>query len=155
MEQNKTKQKIIHPALLWGRERCTHHLPTSSLLHPWVARLRVSCSCAYHQVWRGPGWAGHPACDRLHNAAWWKVPAAAWERGPLQGGSHGNEQAEGLQPGWKQQVSSGAWCVWSPQSASVLPRTAGQSSRHNQRWRSWTTSVDIAWPRDCAVTLEA
>ncbi len=33
----------------------------------------------------------------------------------------------GLQPGWKQQVSSGAWCVWTPQSASVLPRTAGQA----------------------------
>ncbi len=45
----------------------------------------------------------------------------------------------GLQPGWKQQVSSGAWCVWTPQSASVLPRTAGQSSRQRcRRGRSVT-----------------
>ncbi len=27
------------------------------------------------------------------------------------------------------------------------------SVRHSQRWRSWTTSVDIARPRDCAVTF--
>ncbi len=27
------------------------------------------------------------------------------------------------------------------------------SARHSQRWRSWTTSVDIARPRDCAVTF--
>ncbi len=29
------------------------------------------------------------------------------------------------------------------------------SARHSQRWRSWTTSVDIARPRDCAVTFVA
>ncbi len=29
------------------------------------------------------------------------------------------------------------------------------SVRHSQRWRSWTTSVDIARPRDCAVTFVA
>ncbi len=27
------------------------------------------------------------------------------------------------------------------------------STRHSQRWRSWTTSVDIAWHRDCAITF--
>ncbi len=27
------------------------------------------------------------------------------------------------------------------------------STRHSQRWRSWTTSVDIAWPRDRAITF--
>ncbi len=53
--RNKTKQKILHPALLRGREWCGHHLPMSSLLHLWVARLRASCTCAYRQVWRGPG----------------------------------------------------------------------------------------------------
>ncbi len=79
-------------------------------------------------VWRGPGRAGRPACDRLHDAARWKAAAAAWEWGRPEGGAHGDEQAEGLQPEWKQQrVSSGAWCVWSPQSASVLPKTAGHS----------------------------
>ncbi len=29
------------------------------------------------------------------------------------------------------------------------------SARHSQRWLSWTTSVDIARPRDCAVTFAA
>ncbi len=29
------------------------------------------------------------------------------------------------------------------------------STRHNQRWRSWTTSVDIARPRDRAITFVA
>ncbi len=109
--RNKTKQKILHPALLRGREWRSHHLPLSSLLHLRVARLRASCTCAYRQVWRGPGRAGRPVCDRLHDAAWWKAAAAARERGRPQRGAHGDEQAEGLQPGWKQQVSSGAWCV--------------------------------------------
>ncbi len=60
--------------------------------------------------------------------------AQAWERGRPEGGTHGDEHAEGLQPEWKQQrVSSGAWCVWSPQSASVLPKTAGHSSRQRRR----------------------
>ncbi len=54
--------------------------------------------------------------------------------GGHRGGAHGDEQAEGLQPEWKQQrVSSGAWCAWSPQSASVLPKTAGHSSRQRRR----------------------
>ncbi len=91
------KQKILHPALLRGREWCSHHLPMSSLLHLRVARLRASCTCAYRQVWRGPGRAGRPVCDQLHAAAWFK---AARERGRPQRGAHG----EGLQPGWKQQV---------------------------------------------------
>ncbi len=132
--KNKTKQRILHPALLRGREWCGHHLPTSSSLHLWVARLRASCTCACRRVWRGPGRAGRPVCDRLHDAARWKAAAAAWERGRPQGGAHGDEQAEGLQPEWKQQrVSSGAWCAWSPQSASVLPKTAGHSSRQRRR----------------------
>ncbi len=68
--QRRNKNKILHPALLRGRERCSHHLPMSSLLPLWVARLRASCTCACRQVWRGPGRAGRPACDRLHDAAW-------------------------------------------------------------------------------------
>ncbi len=65
--KNKTKQRILHPALLRGREWCGHHLPTSSSLHLWVARLRASCTCACRLVWRGPGRAGRPVCDRLHD----------------------------------------------------------------------------------------
>ncbi len=71
---------------------------------------------------------------------------------------------------------------WIASVSAVLPRTAGQSprwcrrtaqpawemgasrkcalsapfisARLSQRWRSWTTMVDIAFPRDRAVTLE-
>ncbi len=32
---------------------------------------------------------------------------------------------------------------------------APMSTRHGQRWRSWTTSVDIARPRDRAITFVA
>ncbi len=64
-EKKKTKQRILHPALLRGREWCGHHLPTSSSLHLWVARLRASCTCACRRVWRGPGRAGRSVCDRL------------------------------------------------------------------------------------------
>ncbi len=74
------KQKILHPVLLRGREWCGHNLPMSSLLPLWVAHLRASCTCGCRQVWRGPGRAGHPACDWLQDAAWWKAAAAAWER---------------------------------------------------------------------------
>ncbi len=124
--QWRNKNKIVHPALLRGRERCSHHLPISSLLPLWVARLRASCTCACRHVWRGPGRAGRPACDRLHDAAWWKAAAAAWERRRPQGAPTATSKLR-AEPGWKQQVSSGAWRVWTPQSASVLPRTAGQA----------------------------
>ncbi len=175
--KNKMKQRILHPALLRGREWCGHHLPTSSSLHLWVTRLRASCTCACRRVWRGPGRAGRPVCDRLHDAARWKAAAAAWERGRPQGGAHGDEQAEGLQPEWKQQrVSSGAWvCFCAAENCWAQLSTASpkrpvcdtgafrnctfscsfMSVRHSQRWRSWTTSVDIARPRDCAVTFVA
>ncbi len=56
--EKKKKQRILHPALLRGREWCVHHLPKSQHLHPWVIRLRSACSYACRLVWRGPGWAG-------------------------------------------------------------------------------------------------
>ncbi len=133
IKKKKKLNKTLHSALLRRREWCSHHLPTSSLLHLWIAHLRASCICACRQIWWGPEWAGRPACNRLLDAAWWKAPAAAWERGQPQEGAHSEEQAEGLQPEWKQQISSGARCVWSPLSAIVLPKTAGQSSRQHRR----------------------
>ncbi len=70
---------------------------------------------------------------------------------------------------------SGGWCIT---SAAVPPRTAGQSPRRCcrtappgrwgiekaclvdvihlcERWHSWTTMVDIAFPRDRTVTFIA
>ncbi len=86
----------------------SHHLPTSSSLHLWVARLRASCTCACRRVWRGPGRAGRPACDRLHDAAWWKAAAAAWEWGRPQGGAH---PRAGLSVLWPDGPAVTPWCV--------------------------------------------
>ncbi len=94
----------------------------------------------------------------------------------------GTEYTEALPPaaGWRQQLHAGAGCAGLPQSASVQRRTAGLSSPPRRRKgrsgtrghsgtvpclppscqpdtarpnRSWTTMVDIARPRDRAVTL--
>ncbi len=87
----------------------------------------------------------------------------------------------GGQDGWRQQLPAEAGSVRSPQSAPVQPGTAGpgywlrrrrgqsgiqepwgtdfvgvrMSTRHSQRWRSWTTSVDIARSRYRAITFVA
>ncbi len=98
------KQKILHPALLRGRERCGHHLPMSSLLPLWVARLRASCTRACCQVWQGPGRAGRPACDRLHDAAWWKAATAAWERGWPQGVPTATNRLRGCSRGGRSRI---------------------------------------------------
>ncbi len=78
------KKKYIYifsvPAFLRGREWCVH-LPKSILLHLRVARLRVSCASACLQVWREPGRAEWPPCDRHHGAAYLVAaafPAREW-----------------------------------------------------------------------------
>ncbi len=141
------KQKILHPALLRGREWCSHHLPTSSLLHPWVARLRASCTL---QVWRGLDGLGvlPVATSRLRGCS--RVEAAGFLRCMMC------------------LIASVCFCAaencWAKLSTARPVCDMGafrnctfscsfMSARHSQRWRSWTTSVDIARPRDCAVTI--
>ncbi len=65
----RKKQRIYHPALLRGKERCSHHLLKSSPNHLRVARPRASCSWLCRPSWRGPGRAGDPAYDWLHSSA--------------------------------------------------------------------------------------
>ncbi len=136
-KQNKTKDSPPGPPpgeeVVWTPSPDEQFPPSPGHPSQGLLHLRLPPGLA------GAGRAWRPACDRLHNAAWWKSAAAAWERGQPEGGATGDEQAEGLQPEWKQQASSGAWCVWSSQSASVLPKTAGHSSRQ-RRQRGWSVT---------------
>ncbi len=109
--EQKEKQRIYHPALLRGKERCSHHLLKSSPNHLRVARPRASCSWLCRPSWRGPGRAGDPAYDWLHGAAWVEAVAAVRERGQSQGVALGDEQAEVLPAAeWMQQRTAGAGC---------------------------------------------
>ncbi len=93
----KTKQKIICPALLRVREWCIHHLPTSILLHLRVTQgiLHLHLLPVLAGAWMGWAPCLQPAPRRCLVEGW-------------QGGTHDDKQAKGLQPEWKQQVSSGA-----------------------------------------------
>ncbi len=160
VNKNKTKQKIIHPALLRGREWCGHHLLMSSLLHLWVSHLRASCTCTCCQVWRGlDGLGVRPA------------PRRCLEEGCC--GCMGVRAATGGRP-WRQagvEAAGFLWCMmcliasvcfcaaencWA-KLLRASPRRpvcdtgafrnctfscSFMSARHSQRWHSWTTSVD-------------
>ncbi len=97
------------------------------------------------------------------------------------GGAHGDEQAEGCSRGGSSRFPpahdvserlSLLLCCWEllGKLSTASPKRPAcdtgafrnctfscsfMSARHSQRWRSWTTSVDIARPRDCAVTFVA
>ncbi len=62
------------------------------------------------------------------------------------GGAHGDEQAERLQPGWKQEVSSGARCVWTPQSAQS-PRRVVAAVGHSCMATDRSTKGMPAYPK--------
>ncbi len=83
---------------------------------------------------------GTPLTTGSNGAAWVEAAAAAWERGQPQGVALGDEQAEVLLAAeWMQQRTAVAGCDWSPQTASVQPRTAGRSFRpRRSRGRSGT-----------------
>ncbi len=118
--KNKMKQRILHPALLRGREWCGHTRPwrragwgaaagveaTAGFLQRMMCLIASVCFCAAENCWAQLSTASpkRPVCDT---------------------GAFRN-------------------CTFSFMSV-----------RHSQRWRSWTTSVDIARPRDCAVTFVA
>ncbi len=76
VSSGRKKQRIYHPALLRGKERCSHHLLKSSPNHLRVARPRASCSWLWRPSWQGLGRAGDTAYDWLHGAAWVEAVAA-------------------------------------------------------------------------------
>ncbi len=129
--RTKRKQKILHPALLRGKEWCSHHLLKSRIQRLRVARLRDAACPGASRAWQGRRRAAPVSCGQLHAAAVVQaaVVAELERRWRQQEGALGDEQTEGLQPavGWRQQRTAGAGCVETPPSASVRRRTAGQS----------------------------
>ncbi len=128
--RTKRKQKILHPALLRGKEWCSHHLLKSRIQRLRVARLRDAACPGASRAWQGRRRAAPVSCGQLHAAAVVQaaVVAELERRWRQQEGALGDEQTEGLQPavGWRQQRTAGAGCVETPPSASVRRRTVGQ-----------------------------
>ncbi len=122
--RNKTKQKILLPALYRGKERCSRRLlRKSKLQHLRVARVRAASSTSW-TTWGLAGTRGAPlSCERLDAPAYVSI-----------------------RPGVVQ--------LWRTQEGPSSS-TSFISARLSQRWRSWTTMVDIAFPRGRAVTFFA
>ncbi len=174
------KQQIIHPALLRGRERCTYPLPKQfplSLGRPsWGLLLLLLTPVDGGQDGRG----GLPTPSST--APLLKAAADA-VRGWMQGAALGDEQAgrcnrrtgggSSCPPRQKvldrlslllcsqELLGYVTGCV--AEEASLGYRNLEEqnfvgvpmSTSHSQRWRSWTTSVDIAQPRDRVITFVA
>ncbi len=176
------KQQIIHPALLRGRERCTYPLPKQfplSLGRPSRGLLLHRLPPVDGgQDGRGGLPTPSSTAPLLKAAA-----DAVWERGWMQGATLGDEQAGrcnrrtggGSSCPPRQEVLDRlslllcsrellghvTGCVAEEASLGYRnleePNFVGvpMSTRHSQRWRSWTTSVDIARPRDRTITFVA
>ncbi len=185
LRRNKTKQKILLPALHRGKERrCSRRLlRKSKLQHLRVARVRAASSTSW-TTWGLAGTRGAPlSCERLNAPAYVSIRPGAERLWRTQEGAHGDGQTEAWPRGQRWMVHhAGAGCAGLPRSAAVPPRncwtkpstvspnsppwemgasrklalsTSFISARLSQRWRSWTTMVDIAFPRDRAVTFVA
>ncbi len=168
-ETKRNKRFSTRPSLR-GREWRSHHLPLSSLLHLRVARLRASCTCAYRQVWRGPGraWASclRPAPRRclVEGCCGCAGAGAAAEGRPRRRAGWGTAagvEAAGFLRRMMCLIASVCFCAAEKLLGKALDRVAEEaglrhgsiqetatfscsfmSARHSQRWRSWTTSVD-------------
>ncbi len=174
------KKQIIHPALLRGRERCTYPLPKQfplSLGHPSRGLLLLRLPPVDGgQDGRGGLSTPSSTAPLLEAAA-----DVVRERGWMQGAALGDEQAGRCN--WRTGGGSSCpprqevldrlslllcsrellghvnGCVADEASLGYRnlkePNFVGvpMSTRHSQRWCSWTTSVDIARPRDRAITF--
>ncbi len=159
-----------------GKEwRCPRHLLRSSRL----PHLRVACvRAALSPLWTisGPaGTQGAPrSCERLDAPAYDSARGGAALEDT---GGRPRRQADWVLLCGGAVHHAGARCVASvcfctaencwAQSSTVSPNsqawetrasrkltlsTSLLSARQSHRWRSWTTPVDIAFPRDCAAT---
>ncbi len=176
------KKQIIHPALLRGRERCTYPLPKQfplSLGCPSRGLLLLRLPPVDGgQDGRGGLPSPSSTAPLLEAAA-----DAVREQGWMQGAALGDEEARrcnrrtgrgGSCPPRQEVLDRRSLLLCSQELLSHVtgcvaeeatlgyrnleePNFVGvpMSTRHSQRWRSWTTSVDIARPRDRAITLVA
>ncbi len=176
---NKTKQKILLPALHRGKERrCSRRLlRKSKLQHLRVARVRAASSTSW-TTWGLAGTRGAPlSCERLDAPAnvsirpgaeqLWRAPTATGRLRPGAGAVVDVASRRGRMC-W---IASVCCCTaencWAKPSMVLLNSPAWEmgasrkralstsfiSARLSQRWRSWTTMVDIAFPRDRAATF--
>ncbi len=183
--RNKTKQKILLPALHRGKERrCSRRLlRKSKLQHLRVARVRAASSISW-TTWGLAGTRGAPlSCERLDAPAYVSIRPGAERLWRTQEGAHGDGQTKAWPRGaavdgasrrgrmcWIASVccctAENCWAKPSTVSPNSPPWEMGASrkralstsfisARLSQRWRSWTTMVDIAFPRDRAVTFVA
>ncbi len=183
--RNKMKQKILLLALHRGKERrCSHRLlRKSKLQHLRVARIRAVLSTSW-TTWGLAGMRGAPlSCERLDAPAY--VSIQPWGGTALEdaGGRPRRRADWGLAPGAAVDGAShqgrmywiASVCCCTAENCCAKPSTVSPNSpawemgasrkralstsfisaRLSQRWRSWTTMVDIAFPRDRAVTFVA
>ncbi len=180
----KQKQKILLPALHQGKERrCFRRLlRKSKFQHLRVARVRAASSTSW-TTWGLAGMREVPlSCERLDAPAKVSIRPGAEQLWRMQEGAHGNGQTEAWPRGQQWMVhhagagvldrlglllyrrellgkpsmvslNSPAWEMGA--SRKCASSTSLISTRLSQRWRSWTTMVDIAFPRDRAVTFVA
>ncbi len=143
--RNKTKQKILLPALHRGKERrCSRRLlRKSKLQHLRVARVRAALS-TFWTTWGLAGTWGAPlSCERLDAPAYVSIRPGAERLWRTQEGAHGDGQTEAWPRGQRWMVHhAGAGCAGSPRSAAVPPRTAGRSPRRCRR-----TALPGRWGR--------
>ncbi len=132
--RNKTKQKILLPALHRGKERrCSRHLlRKSKLQHLRVARVRAASSTSW-TTWGLAGTRGVPlSCERLDAPAYVSIQPGAEQLWRTQEGAHGDGQTEAWPRGQRWMVHhAGAGCAGSPRSAVVPPLT--QTKRHLEK----------------------
>ncbi len=178
------KRKILLPALHQGKGwRCSRRLLRKKIPNSNISGLRQSPGCIF-LVDLGPGWdAGGAAPARgstrrpryrfglgqSSSRGRKRAPTATGRLRPGPGGTGGCC----ITPGQVCWITSVCCCTaencWAKPS-TVSPNspawemgalrkcalsTSFISTRLSQRWRSWTTMVDIAFPRDRTVTFGA
>ncbi len=137
--RTKRKQKILHLALLRGKEWCGHYLLKSRIQRLRVARLRDATCPGASRAWQGRRRAAPVSCGQLHAAAVVQaaVVAELERRWRQQEGALGDEQTEGLplrrigRPGRSGSPGSGA--CWTP---SYPPRSATGGAPGPLMWTS-------------------
>ncbi len=97
--RTKRKQKILHPALLRGKEWCGHHLLKSRIQRLRVARLRDAACPGASRAWQGRRRAAPVSCSQLHAAA--VVQAAVVAELEAAGGRPRRRADGGAAVGWR------------------------------------------------------
>ncbi len=158
---------MIPPALLWGKGRhCPRHLLRSSSF----PHLRVAGGSALPQEARHAGLGDDLAWDRAALEDTWGRPRRWADWGLPCGRAVDDSASRQGKMCWMASVcfrtAENCWA----QSSTVLPKsiawetgastkrtlsTSLVSNRLSHRWCSWTTSVDITFPKERTVTSVA